>query len=196
MVIYLEDNIHYLSNVIKNRRSIRKYKNIDINKEIIIDIISHGILAPSAKNRQPWKSIIVLKEKKDLIADMMIKWATADNIKRTNKLLKSKNSVKETAISIKEASVLILIFREKDDNWINGDNLSIGACVENMCLRATELNLGSLWIRDTVHVDKLIEQYLRIDKNLELNCALAIGVKNENPLPRYRKKIEEIVKFY
>ena len=43
---------------IENRRSIRKYKADKINKELIEDIIYSATLAPSAKNRQPWKFIV------------------------------------------------------------------------------------------------------------------------------------------
>ena len=43
---------------IENRRSIRKYKRHEISKEIIEDIIYSATLAPSAKNRQPWKFIV------------------------------------------------------------------------------------------------------------------------------------------
>ena len=43
---------------IKNRRSIRKYKPVDVSREIIEEIIKAGILAPSSKNRQPWKLIV------------------------------------------------------------------------------------------------------------------------------------------
>ena len=43
---------------IENRRSIRKYKADKINKELIEDIIYSATLAPSAKNRQPWKMCI------------------------------------------------------------------------------------------------------------------------------------------
>lgn len=34
---------------IEDRRSIRKYKDIDVDKEIILDILNAGRLAPSAK---------------------------------------------------------------------------------------------------------------------------------------------------
>ncbi len=44
-----------LKETIKNRRSIRKYKNTGISKEIIEDLIDCARLAPSAKNKQPWK---------------------------------------------------------------------------------------------------------------------------------------------
>lgn len=40
---------------ISDRRSIRKYKEDAVNKADIEIILKAGILAPSAKNRQPWK---------------------------------------------------------------------------------------------------------------------------------------------
>ena len=49
---------------IENRRSIRKYKTDEINKELIEDIIYSATLAPSAKNRQPWKFIVYQGKKK------------------------------------------------------------------------------------------------------------------------------------
>ena len=44
---------------ISQRRSIRKYKNQPVPKEIIEKIIRAGIQAPSSKNRQPWHFIVV-----------------------------------------------------------------------------------------------------------------------------------------
>ncbi len=43
---------------IENRRSIRKYKPDAVSKEILEHIIYSATLAPSAKNRQPWKFIV------------------------------------------------------------------------------------------------------------------------------------------
>ena len=43
---------------ITDRRSIRKYKNIPLEEEKIKDILRAALLAPSAKNRQPWKFIV------------------------------------------------------------------------------------------------------------------------------------------
>ena len=44
---------------IYERRSIRKFQDRPISKQDIIEIIQSGIKAPSSKNRQPWKYIIV-----------------------------------------------------------------------------------------------------------------------------------------
>lgn len=56
---------------IKERRSIRKYKAQLLDKKIIDEIIKAGILAPSAKNRQPWKFIVYSeKTKNELLVEM------------------------------------------------------------------------------------------------------------------------------
>lgn len=44
--------------VISDRRSVRKYKDIAVPKHLIEEIVEAGILAPSSKNRQPWKFIV------------------------------------------------------------------------------------------------------------------------------------------
>lgn len=180
---------------IKNRRSIRAFKDDEISKEIVEDILNCGRLAPSAKNRQPWYFVIVTSKTKDKIADMMTNYTinNDDTIERLK--LGCKSSVNPTANVIKQAPVLILVFKEKNDNWTIGDNLSIGACVENMCLRATELGLGSLWIRDTVYVAADIAKILD-HKDLELNCALALGYPSQFPKQRPRKKLSQIMEWY
>ena len=47
---------------IYKRRSIRKYKDLDIADCILEKIISAGLQAPSSKNKQPWKFIITKGE--------------------------------------------------------------------------------------------------------------------------------------
>ena len=44
---------------IHDRRSIRKFQNKPLSREDITDILQSGIQAPSSKNRQPWKYIVV-----------------------------------------------------------------------------------------------------------------------------------------
>lgn len=48
-----------LSEVFKNRRSVRQYQDKPVPVNIIQSILNDSILAPSAGNGQPWKIIIV-----------------------------------------------------------------------------------------------------------------------------------------
>ncbi len=69
------------------------------------------------------------------------------------------------------------------------------AIIENMCLRATELQIGSLWIRDTLYVAKQIAKMVKHEE-LELNCALALGYANQEPKMRPRKELNDIMEWY
>jgi len=139
-----------LAEIIKNRRSIRKYKNDDVSNELIMELLESARLCQSAKNRQPWSFGILRKEKKDDIADIMINWCDIAVDEKEGK----KNSVRHTANIMKEAPVLILVFQEKNQEWLTSDILSVGASIEHICLRATDLGLGALWICNTASVNK------------------------------------------
>lgn len=58
-------------NPITARRSIRKYKNTPIDKATIEHLIQYASLAPSAKNRQPWKFVVYLGDEKEKLTDAM-----------------------------------------------------------------------------------------------------------------------------
>ena len=126
---------------------------------------------------------------------MMIKYTINNDDTLERKKLGCASSVNPTANVIKQAPILVLIFREKDDNWVIGDNLSIGACVENVCLRATEIGIGTLWIRDIVYVSKEVAEMLG-HNDLELNCAISLGLANQSPKQRPRKELKDIVEWY
>lgn len=184
-----------LKEAINKRRSIRKFKSLDVSKELIEDLIACARLAPSAKNRQPWKFLIVQDDIKNQIADMMIGKEESSKISLEMKIYNAHSSVESTAQIIKEAPILILVLKKYDDNWIIGDSLSIGGAIEHICLRATDLGLGSLWIRDIVHTQKEIAKLVGYE-DMELISAISIGYPNENPNQRPRKNLDEILEWY
>lgn len=53
--------------LIKTRRSIRKFENKAVSKKTISDILEAGRWAPSGLNNQPWRFMVLAKNKKDLI---------------------------------------------------------------------------------------------------------------------------------
>lgn len=169
----------------RHKRTIKECPKLEkvASNEIIEDLISCARLAPSAKNRQPWEFMIVKDKVKNQIADIMLEQ------------LETSSGVKETADIIKEAPILILVFKPKEDNWIIGDSLSMGAAIEHICLRATDLGLGSLWIRDIVYTKKEIANLVGKD-DMELISAISIGYPDENPKQRPRKKLNEILEWY
>lgn len=186
-----------LIDVIKNRRSIRKFKDVIVKKEIVELLIDAARLAPSAKNRQPWHFVIVEGKNKDDIVNIM-----SNQLGRQQDIgdeptnpHNPASSVKASIEIIKEAPVLILVFREREVDWMQGDYLSIGCAVEHICLRATDLGLGSLWIRDVIYARDEISAFVHKD-DMELVTAVSVGYSNVIPLERRKKEITEIMEWY
>lgn len=80
------------SQLIQKRLTTLNYTNKKVSKEDMNKIIDSAIIAPSAKNRQPWRFYILNEEQKDYIADKMDKWINntglVTTVKRSSKLIR------------------------------------------------------------------------------------------------------------
>jgi len=192
--------------VIYNRRSIRKYLDKQVSKELIEQIIDAGRVAPSAKNRQPWRYIVLGGESKSEFLEHMWKGILREE-NECAMLPDSANGLadaKNTWNIMTQAPILIVVINDNGKNpfdEINADSrfveicdtLSIGASIENMLLKATELGLGTLWIANTCYAYNELTQYLETSQ--QLVGAIALGYANEAPMQRPRKKMEEVVEY-
>lgn len=191
---------------IENRRSIRKYKRHEISKEIIEDIIYSATLAPSAKNRQPWKFIVYQGEEKSKLVDVMHQGIKLEKI--THKLMPewafAIPDAENTVRVMEEAPCLIAVLNTNQRTPFDSiedekriveicDSLSIGAAIENMILTATSYGLGTLWIANTCFAYNELIDFIETDS--QLTGIVAIGFANETPAKRPRKPVADIVEY-
>lgn len=194
------------NDAIYTRRSIRKYTNEPVPHSIIEKIIDAGRVAPSAKNRQPWRYLVYSGEAKARLLSIMKKGIEMEEINPRLPLSVSgipdaKNTLRimETAPSV----IIVLNINGKspfvqldvDDRFTEiNDLLSIGASIENMLLKAEELNIGTLWIGNTCFAYQELMEYIGF--TAELVGAIALGYRAETPSMRPRKKIEDIIMYF
>lgn len=55
-----------LMEIIRNRRSIRKYRSDEIPQPDLNEVFEAVQLAPSANNLQPWKFILIRNDKRNV----------------------------------------------------------------------------------------------------------------------------------
>ena len=191
--------------MIYKRRSVRKYKQDRIPQADILKMIEAANVAPSAKNRQPWRFIVYSENDKKELLNAMEK-----GIEREIKVPK----LPESASGIDDAKNTLRIMREApitvfvvDPDGVSpfdvvgadqrfkeiNSTLSIGAAVENLILKATELGYGTLWIGNTCFAYQELMDELKV--NGQLVCAIAVGIPAESPKARSRKPLDEIVEF-
>ena len=149
--------------MIKKRRSIRKYKQKEVEKEKIHKIMQSALLSPSGKNINPWKFVVV--EDKELLLE----------------LSKAKTGGSQFLAQVPLA-VVVLTDPEKTDIWI--EDASIAATM--IMLSAQDSGLGSCWIQirnrmhqDNIKSEKYVKQILKIPDNLAVLCIIAIGYPDE-----------------
>ena len=143
------------NDVLKSRRSARSFNNKSVSDNQLNEIINSATLAPSAKNRQPWKIYILNDTQKTDIANFLLEWV--------NKNPNEKTSVKGSANQIKSADKMVLVYKDKYKSkmkklhYSKPDYLSLGCAIENMSLQAVNLGLGSCIVCDTLYIeDKII----------------------------------------
>ena len=180
---------------IKNRRSIRSFKNKAVSKEILQRIILMGTKAPSGKNRQPWYFLVLQDNAKKQLCALIDKVAS-----EKEKHAENIGSLRISSNAIKESSAVLLVYNsfskaEQDYNHYRllMDTQSIGAAIQNIILAAESFGLGSLWICDIFQCDKEIAALY--NEPYELAAAVAVGYPNQSPLERPRKSLDKIIEW-
>jgi len=152
-------------------------------------------LAPSGKNAQPWEFIVLGGAAKDKLAELMVAGA-----EKVEALGHSSGSAKNSARIIRQAPVTIMVYNprwkvDEDRTGINRimwsvDTQSVGAAIQNMLLKAMELDLGSLWVCDVFFAEEQIGKWLKRDE--EMVAAVTLGWPDEKPAARPRKPWQEL----
>ena len=154
---------------INKRRSIRKYKNLEVEKEKIDLLIKAGMVAPSACNRQPWEFIIITDDK------VLTELREGMQFARYN------------------APVAIVVCANtKLGKGVDAWDKDCSAAIENILLAATGLELGSIWIG--IHglpaAEKISSRVLNIPKYVIPFGMVYIGYPDEEK-GRVKDKFDE-----
>ena len=155
---------------IYTRRSIRDYQDKPVSGVIIKKLLQAAVMAPSAKNTQPWHFIIVSDK------------STIDYLAKRVSLACQKQEVeKEFGFKLSRsgsvfynAPLLIVISGHKDYYWLKDD---VNLAVQNMFLAAHSLGLGSCWIgyAKSLNFDQEAKIKLGIPGDFEIVAPLIFG---------------------
>lgn len=190
----------------EERRSIRKYQNRMVERGDIEKLIEAARLAPSAKNRQPWKYIVYTGAEKETLLNAMEQGLDREAAEH-HLLPKSAFGLPDafhTLQVMRQAPVVIIVMNTNGQSPYEEidtdrrfseicDSLSIGASIENILLKATQLGLGTLWIANTCFAYHDMMQVIQSPG--QLIGAVALGYPDEQPSKRPRKPLEDILEY-
>ncbi|TET33731.1 MAG: nitroreductase family protein [Planctomycetota bacterium] len=205
-----------LYETLKARRSIRKFKPEKPDRELIEKLIEAAITAPSGSNKQPWKFIVISNaEVIDRIAKALHK--TMDRFsEHVTERYKYAFRVYEKYFSKFEGAPMVIVplyqnitviskFIEDDMPAKDRDRIlrmeqhigliSASLALENLCLMAHDLGLGTCIMSGPLVAPDEIREILGIDSTWEPLSIVPVGYPDEDPKPPPRKPVENILKW-
>ncbi|MHB8280206.1 MAG: nitroreductase family protein [Candidatus Humimicrobiaceae bacterium] len=153
-------------NKIISRRTIRKFKQVEISVDILKKLVNAGRLAPSAGNMQPLEYFIATDNDLKVKIFSTLSWAIY--IRPEGNPQKGEEP----------AAYIIIIVNNKIANTAYF-KYDVGASVENMTISALEEGIGCCWIA-SFNKNKLSE-ILKIPESYSIDCVLALGYPLEDP---------------
>lgn len=172
--------------LVRSRRSIRRYIEKPVDREKILTCIDAARLAPSADNVQPWRFLI--------IDDPELKARFAKEVFSGIYFI-SKFATKAPVLIMILARLDIIANRiGKQIQNIHFYLIDVGIAGEHIVLQAEELGLGTCWI-GWFNVRKA-RRFLKIPRKYKIASLMAMGYYEKKPSrEKKRKKLEEIVWF-
>ena len=174
------------------RRSIRRFKPDAVDRATIERLLGAAIQAPSGKNRQPWRFVVLTDKARTHLAELIELRCDAIRAQGGNT-----GSAPATAAIIRQAPVTIVFFELPiPEEWRSFEGArmidvqGISAAIQNLCLAATDLGMGSLWIADVFYAHDEITEWLGGPEE-RLVAALTIGHPGETPQARPRRSVED-----
>ena len=160
--------------LIKNRRSIRKYKKQEIEKDKIEKLMKAALFSPSSKARYPCEFIFV--NDKELLA----------------KLSQSKPHG-SAFLANAPLGIVVTADSTKSDVWV--EDASIAATF--VILAAEALGLGACWIQirkrkysETIDSEEYIKNILSVPDNRRVLAMVGVGYPDEIKMPRQEGDLE------
>jgi coenzyme F420-0:L-glutamate ligase/coenzyme F420-1:gamma-L-glutamate ligase len=189
-----------LFDVVKQRRSIRKYLPKPVQKEVILEVLMAAGCAPSAHNSQPWRFIILQDDPvKRKLAEAMAK-AWEKDLQRDGLKVESDKRM-ERVERFATAPVLILAclttvdlrkFPDFKRQLCERDLAvqSFGAALQNLLLAAHAKGLGACWFCAPAFCKETVRTILKIPDSVEPQAFVAIGYPAEKPQVPIKKLLE------
>ncbi|WP_175059776.1 nitroreductase family protein [Thermococcus sp. 2319x1] len=158
--------------VVKKRRSIRKYQKKKVPEEYVEKILEAAFYSPSSRNRRPWHFVVVDEEG----------------------LIKKLAQTRPALEFLETAPLAIVVCGDEEISSAWVFDASIAA--EHIQLAATALGLGTCWghVLERMHnKEKSAEDYVRellgIPEHIRVLCIIGIGYPAEEKPEHSEKEV-------
>ena len=182
-----------LQDAIKMRRSVRRYQDREVPRELLEELMECACWAPSADNMQPWYFVVLTKQEEiDRMRQTMEEVAEQIRPHLEELFPRHPRVVNETTSFLRRlggAPVYVLAFLQKDYGPVRDSMLeSTAAAIQNLLLAAHEKGLGTCWVNAATALGygAALQELFAPDKG-EFVSLVALGWPDQKPRTPSRK---------
>lgn len=149
---------------ILKRRSIRKYKDIEVSNEIVEDLLKAAMAAPSAGNEQPWEFVVL----------------------RDKEIMKNITEIHPYSKMLLKSDVAIVVCGDEKKEVFKGYWVQdCSAATENILLAAQDMGLGAVWLGVYPIADRVekIQEILGLPSSVVPLSIVPVGYPDEEKTP-------------
>lgn len=173
-----------VATVIKERRSIKRFKSDPIPKEVIFELLNIAAWAPNHGLREPWRFVLFMEEGREKLAEAIIH----DPIKGGKK--KSPEMIHEMIMTIPIHLLVVMQEDPRQKEW-EEDYAAVCAFIQNLQLAAWEKGIGSIWKTNPYIYSPFFREKLGVKSGEKVVGLIHTGYPEKVPEARPRTAIEE-----
>ncbi len=194
-----------LTDLVRGRRSVRKYKDRPVPRELLEQVIEAAGWAPSPHGRQPWRFVVLTQHepKLQLAASMGATWR--QNLEmdgQDEKIVTIRLEKSRQRILTAPALIIPCLYLEDLDHYPDqkrqGDETimaiqSLGAAIQNMLLMAYYLGLDTGWMCAPLFCPEVVVEALALDTRLIPHAMITVGYAAADPQRRERLPLSTLI---
>ena len=162
---------------IRLRRSVRRYKTDPVPADILARVLEAARLAPSAKNLQPWKFIVVRDAGRRL---------------ELAKAAFNQNYLAAAPVVIAACGFPGKAY-PRQGGYMNSWPIDVSVAFEHMILQAADEGLGTCWIG--AFDESAAKAVLGVPEDVRVMAMTPLGWPAGSPPSRGRKALTEVVAY-
>ncbi|PIE50414.1 MAG: nitroreductase [Flavobacteriales bacterium] len=184
----------YLDKIIQSRRStyLKDFNQDDISEVEIEELLNLALYAPSHKKTKPWRFVVLRGEENisklgEELTNLYLKHTPSEAFSETkHKGMKAKVMQANTAIAI------VVNFSGKVPEW--EEKVAVGMAVQNLWLKATEMNIGGYWSSPKFIFH--LNDFLGLAKHQKCIGLFYLGRSTDKPTKSREEDNEDFVTYF
>jgi F420 biosynthesis protein FbiB-like protein len=197
-----------LITLIRGRRSVRKYLDLPVKRELLLQMLEAACWAPSPHGRQPWRfAVLTQPEPKARLAEQMgtVWQANLQMDRQAEEIVAMRLAKSRQRILQAPAIIIPCLYLEDLDHYPDEKRQadettmavqSLGAAIQNMLLMAYDLGLDTGWMCAPLFCPEVACNALNLDTRLIPHALITVGYAAADPQRRERLPLEKMISYF